>query len=211
MNRSPSRSGFTLIEMITVMAVIVILVGLVVGVYSYAQKKAAERRTTAEIATIGMAIKNYETDNASPPRDETTDTLDPRKHGAPNDSEQLKLFKVASQALYKALSGDTDLDFKSTEKSYAPDFFRPERIKFDDPKKTDRKVEYIVDPYGYCYGYSTLGLTADENYRAELRKKPNAERPKDQGFNPTFDLWSTAGSNVTAPTDLDRQKWIKNW
>jgi prepilin-type N-terminal cleavage/methylation domain-containing protein len=211
MIRSSSRRGFTLIEMITVMAVIVILVSLVLGVNTYVQKSAARNRTKAEIIAMELAVKNYEVDNASPPRDVATDEFDPRKHGAPSSGDQLELYKAACQVLYKALSGDTDLDYKPTEKSYAPDFFRVERIKFDDPKKPERKVEYIQDPFGNCYGYSTLGLTADENYRTELRKKPTAERPVDKGFNPTFDLWSTGGSNVSAPTDADRQKWVTNW
>jgi prepilin-type N-terminal cleavage/methylation domain-containing protein len=216
MIRSPSRGGFTLIEMITVMAVIVILVSLVLSVNSAVQRKAAFSRTKAEIASMELAIKNYEVDNASPPReDATTDALDPRLHGAPSNSAQLNIYRAACLTLYKALSGDTDLDFKATEKdtgkSYASDFFRPERIKFDNPKDPSRKVEYIQDPFGNCYGYSTLGLSAEETYRQDLRVDPKSERTKDKGFNPTFDLWSTGGTNIALPTDADRVKWIKNW
>ena len=212
MKRSSSRGGFTLIEMITVMAVIVILVSMVLSVNSFVQKKGATSRTKAELAAIGIAIENYSVDNASPPRDaKTTDILDPRLHGSPGAGEQVMMYKLASQTLYKALSGDADLDFKPTEKSYAVDFFRPERIKFDDPKSPSRKVEGVVDPFGNIYGYSTMGLSADEDYRQLLRKDPQAKRPTDKGFNPTYDLWSTGGGIVPAPTDLDRQKWIKNW
>ena len=216
MKRSPSRGGFTLIEMITVMAVIVILVSLVLSVNSYVQKKAAERRTKGEIAALELAIKNYEADNAAPPRDEaTTDVLDPRQHGAPASGDGLKVYKAASQTLYMALSGDTKLDGKPTEKSYAPDFFKPERLKYNDPKKPDRMVEYVVDPFGNCYGYSTMGLKAEQEWR-QLQRSPDAKkrdvpRLENQGFNSTFDLWSTGGSNIEKPTDSDRVKWIKNW
>lgn len=215
MIRTSSRDGFTLIEMITVMAVIAILVSLVLSVNSLVQKKAALSRTKAEIAALSLAVKNYETDNASPPRDEAiTDVLDPRIHGAPASGDQLKLYSDASLVLYKAISGDPDLDFKPTEKSYATDFFRPERIKFDDPKKPDRKVQYIVDPFGNCFGYSTAGLAVEEAYAQKLRKEPKAERPREDqltGYNPSFDLWSTAGTNVQKPVDSDRVKWVKNW
>ena len=212
MKRSPFRAGFTLIEMITVMAVIVILVSMVLSVNGYVQRKAAGNRTKAEIAAISMAIENYSVDNGSVPREaETTDILDPRNHGAPASGDQLKLYKMASQTLYKALSGDAELTYKPKGKSYAGDFFRAERIKFDDPKSPERKVEYIQDPFGNCYGYSTMGLAADEDYRMSLRKDPGATRPVEKGFNPTYDLWSTGGSNVPKPVDEDRQKWIKNW
>ncbi len=215
MNRSPARAAFTLIEMITVMAVIAILVGLVLSVNTLVQKKAALSRTKAEIAALQLAIKSYETDNATPPREEAiTDVLDPRIHGAPASGDQLKLYSESSLVLYKALSGDPDLDFKTTEKSYGTDFFRPERIKFDDPKKPDRKVEYIVDPFGNCFGYSTAGLAQEEAYAQKLRKEPKAQRPREDqqaGYSPSFDLWSTGGTNVQAPTDADRVKWVKSW
>jgi len=230
MIRTPSRGGFTLIEMITVMAVIVVLVSLVLSVNSLVQRKSALARTQGEVASLQLAVKNYETDNASPPREEgVTEAifsegkaddkgLDPRKHGAPSSGDQLKRYKDSILVLYKALSGDENLDFKSsaeeTGKAYASDFFRPERIKFDDPKSTSRKVEYVVDPFGNCYGYSTAGLAQEEAYRESLRKDPKSERPSENqlsGYSPTFDIWSTAGSNVQAPTDADRVKWVKNW
>lgn len=230
MTRSSSRAAFTLIEMITVMAVIVILVSMVLSVSSLVNKKAALQRTKGEIASLQLAAKNYETDNASPPREEGVTEpffengkaddkgLDPRKHGAPTNPEQLKRYKESVLVLYKALSGDTNLDFKTsadeTGKAYAGDFFRPERIKFDNPKSTDRKVEYVIDPFGNCYGYSTAGLAQEEAFREMLRKNAKAERPSENqlaGYNPTFDVWSTAGSNATAPRDEDRVKWVKNW
>lgn len=230
MIRPSSRAAFTLIEMITVMAVIAILVSLVLSVSTLVNRKATLQRTKGEIASLQLAVKNYETDNATPPREEGVTEpffsegkaddkgLDPRKHGAPSNPEQLKRYKESSLVLYKAISGDTNLDFKAspeeTGKAYAGDFFRPERMKFDDPKSSSRKVEYIIDPFGNCYGYSTAGLAQEEAYREALRKNAKADRPTEtqlSGFNPTFDLWSTAGSNIVAPTDADRVKWEKNW
>jgi prepilin-type N-terminal cleavage/methylation domain-containing protein len=230
MLRTSSRSAFTLIEMITVMAVIAILVSLVLSVSSLVNRKAALQRTKGEIASLQLAVKNYETDNATPPREEGVTEpffsegkaddkgLDPRKHGAPSNPEQLKRYKESVLVLYKAISGDTNLDFKAspdeTGKSYAGDFFRPERMKFDDPKSTNRKVEYIVDPFGNCFGYSTAGLAQEEAYREQLRKDAKSQRPSQNqlsGYSPNFDIWSTAGSNVTLPTDADRVKWEKNW
>ncbi len=55
-------------------------------------------------------------------------------------------------------------------------------------------VTAIRDPFGNCYGYSTA--------KAYAPTGPD-------GYNPTFDLWSTGG--VTPPAPTDQSQWIKNW
>lgn len=230
MTRPSSRGGFTLIEMIVVMTVISILVALILGANSVVQKKSAIQRTKAEIASLSLAIKNYESDNASPPRKESVTEpiytgvqpdesgLSPRLHGAPASGDQLQRYTLASQVLYLELTGDKNLNFRvdagETGKNYASDFFRPERVRFDNPKAPDRRVQFIQDPFGNCYGYSTAGLAQEEAYTMAIRRAPRTERPTEsqqRGYNPTFDLWSTGGTNVTAPTDQDRMRWVKNW
>jgi len=71
------------------------------------------------------------------------------------------------------------------------------------------KVNYIQDPFGSSYGYSTAGIKLETEYRKELRTNPQAPRPSDKkGYNTaTYDMWSTTGA-----TTLDGQaKWVKNW
>lgn len=55
------------------------------------------------------------------------------------------------------------------------------------PVDQTQDVQFIRDPFGNSYGYSTA-------YQSDPLK----------GYNPTFDLWSTA--NSTKPAE-----WIKNW
>jgi hypothetical protein len=55
-------------------------------------------------------------------------------------------------------------------------------------------VTAIADPFGYSYGYST-------------RMAANGSG----GYNPTFDLWSTAALTNSPPTAGDQNQWIKNW
>ncbi len=209
------RAGFTLIEMITVMAVIVILTSLVLSINSYVQRKSAMSRAQGEIQAMSTFITNYETDNGGVPRGDETDKLDPITSGAPVGSKD---YEKANQTLYIALSGDTQLNFRPVEKSYAQDFFRPERIHFEDPKAKERKVKYIQDPFGNCYGYSTLGALVEEKFLDALKKTPTkadrktfASKGGGVGFNSTFDLWSTGGLNSNTPSELDRKKWVKNW
>ena len=54
-----SRAGFTLVELITVVSVIVLLFALVAGAYTYADKSAKRNRTEVSIRVIRSALENY--------------------------------------------------------------------------------------------------------------------------------------------------------
>lgn len=55
-------SGFTIIEMLVVISVIIILAGITVGIISYANDKAFRDRTTVELRSIEMALQQYHND-----------------------------------------------------------------------------------------------------------------------------------------------------
>ena len=232
--KRPIPSAFTLIEMLTVMAVIAILASLIVAVYGFAQKKAALSRAQGEISAMSAACENYKGDFAGYPRDIPedpnekgyTDKLDPREDGDPNDrgsdgSGRSKYAK-ASLVLYKALSGDakpgTDAtrrpnpddepDGKPETKGYCE--FKPDQLD----KDKQGNIKFIADPFGNSYGYSTAGARADEEYREEVQKKPNTPRTGkfQKGFSPTYDMWSTGGL-ISKGDNLneDRKRWVKTW
>jgi prepilin-type N-terminal cleavage/methylation domain-containing protein len=229
-------SAFTLIEMLTVMAVIAILASLIVAVYGFAQKKAALSRAQGEISAMGAACENYKGDFAGYPRhiapsgkkdDSDTDDLDPRTDGDPNDKGKdgkgKTKYAKSSLYLYKCLSGDakpgTDAtrpanpddepDGKPETKGYCE--FKPDQLD----KNKEGTIKFIVDPFGNSYGYSTAGARADEEYRDEVQKNPNTPRQGEyqRGFSPGYDLWSTAGlsSKGTANLEDDRKRWVKSW
>jgi len=213
MTRPPCRSAFTLIEMITVIAIIAILAGLVLATNGVVQKKSATARADAEIRQLSSALESYKTDNGGYPQDPaTTDLLDPRTTGDATDTSSTGKPARASLYLYESLSGDTDgngtIDPTETGKNYVPDFFKPSRLGGIKDPNTGKvhPVQYIMDPFGNPYGYSTAGLAAEQQYRVALSTNPNAPRPPTAGYNPTFDLWSCAGdtSGLSA-------KWVKNW
>ena len=66
-------SGFTLIELIVIVTIIVILAGLVLSTVGYVQKKAARSRAETEIAALSAACENYKADNGIYPRNPDTD------------------------------------------------------------------------------------------------------------------------------------------
>ena len=95
-------------------------------------------------------------------------------------------------------------------KSYLSDFFTPQRLGVDPnkPVGTIGRVLWIKDPYGNPYGYSTIGLKAEQDFRADTTK-PRPTGTNVKGYNPTCDIWSTAGKTGSPTTDTN--VWVKNW
>jgi type II secretion system protein G len=60
---APRRAGFTLIELLVVVGIIGILVGLIVGVSGYANRKSANSKALSEIEQIKTALEEYRLDN----------------------------------------------------------------------------------------------------------------------------------------------------
>jgi prepilin-type N-terminal cleavage/methylation domain-containing protein len=215
MHRTPSHSAFTLIEMITVIAIIAILSGLVLSIAGSVQQKGYRAKADGDIKTMSAACEAYKTDNGGYPQDipstsasgSVTSDLDPKTSGNPTVAG----YQASSLFLYKQLSGDDNangkIDASETGRRYCSDFFKTSR--FDSGYKNTGNVSYVVDPFGYSYGYSTAALKAEQDYRVVLETTPNAARPVSKGYNPTFDIWSTGGT--TTGTDSDRAKWLKNW
>ncbi len=60
MKKQASRFGFTLVEVLTVIAIIALLAALILGLAGNAQKKAARSRAEAEISQLGSFITDYQ-------------------------------------------------------------------------------------------------------------------------------------------------------
>ncbi|MDD4736958.1 MAG: type II secretion system protein GspG [Kiritimatiellae bacterium] len=58
-NHAVQRAGFTLVELLAVMMIIGILAGLILGVSSYASRKASESKAVAEMQKIKNACEEY--------------------------------------------------------------------------------------------------------------------------------------------------------
>ena len=211
------RAAFTLIEMLVVMVVIAILASIVLSVAGLVQNKAARARAEAEIKALSGGCDAYKADHGSFPQDTTTDALDPRTTGTPTSYEEASLF------LYKQLSGDLDANGRNDTaastpepKSYISDFFKPTilSVKSSSGVGTAGYVRFLKDPWGNTYGYSTKGAAAEQKFRAAVLANPAATREKDQGYNPTFDVWSTGGKSTPPSPGVAgdvTSVWLKNW
>ena len=200
--RESRYDAFTLIELVVVVGIIIVLAGLVLSTVGYARKKGARARAETEIAAISAACENYKADNGIYPRTSVTDTFTAITNRTPPDPQptsydpSVTAYSFTSFFLYGQLSGNPSGDRTTyTQQRYFQ--FKPNMLSPPDGTGT---VTAIRDPFGNSYGYSTAQALYIDNPGAN----PN------YGFNPTFDLWTTAGtSNVT---DSAYEKvWITNW
>jgi general secretion pathway protein G len=181
-------SAFTLIELLIVMAIILVLAGLILATSNYVQKKGYRSRAEAEIAAMSAALENYKADNGVYPSTAETNTLKANTMGDPTNAN----YTSASLALYKLISGDADNDANRVSESKSYFSFKPNQLS---PTNQTSAVLFIKDPFGNSYGYSTVKASVPTGT---------------DGYNPTFDLWSTAGT-IDGSTAPNQSQWIKNW
>src|SRR5205807_10603095 len=167
------NSAVTIIELLVVIIIILILAGLILSISSYVQNKGARARAETEIASMSAALESYKADNGIYPRDnpgnQYTDNLNAKVDVDPTQSN----YKNASLYLFFQLSGlDANQQAVANMKSYFA--FKPQMLGH--PAGNTTTVAFIRDPFGNAYGYSTA-----------------YQNSSGTGYNPTFDLWSTAG------------------
>jgi hypothetical protein len=132
---------------------------------------------------------------------------------AANGNPGSTAYKDTSIFLYGELSGDKNFDGAVNAsddlvngavipKIYMA--FKPDQLAWTDQTLKTAPILFLADPWGNSYGYST----------AYQKWVDDGSKGNANGYNPTFDLWSTAGSNkpptTTPATDVTPQ-WIKNW
>ncbi|MGD0059345.1 MAG: type II secretion system protein GspG [Verrucomicrobiia bacterium] len=133
--RGSSPAGFTLVELLVTVIIIMILTGLILGVAKYASTKAATSRTQAEIAAMEMALEHYKSDNGVYPPI-TGLRVTAGAHGYPGAAEYSN-----SAVLYAALALGPKryFDFKAYQ-------LRP--VVLNGITTTN-----VIDPFGNPYNY----------------------------------------------------------
>jgi prepilin-type N-terminal cleavage/methylation domain-containing protein len=195
--RRKRLASFTLIELLTVMAIIAILAALVLAAGQGVWNKAARSRASGEIQAMSTALESYKTDNGIYPSSDGTQLLTNTPYSAYDGTSSN--YQTNSQILYQALSGQTNFNdvHAAGVKSYMP--FKISQLGNYNAAAgtTGSGSTYIKDPWGYSYGYSTGNGTTSYPYN---------------GSN-FFDLWSTGGvlqAQVSATASLTNA-WISNW
>jgi prepilin-type N-terminal cleavage/methylation domain-containing protein len=201
-----SPNGFTLIEMVVVIAVLLVLAALTIGVVGFVIRKSSLTKALNEIHSMEGWCEAYKNDHGVYPQNADTDALDPRVHADPGSS----IYQKASLHLYSCITGDFlpdgAPDGKPEGESRTYGTFFPKQLSM--AAGSAGTVRFIQDPFGGAYGYSTAGNQIEAAYRAALSRNPTAPRPAGpRGYNPTFDLWSTADGKTLSL----QPKWQKNW
>ena len=205
-----TRTGaFTLIELLTVIAIILVLAGLLLGIAGNANYKSSMSRASAEIQAMSTALESYKADNGTYPRSTDTDTLNAQGNGGnpPDPSTYVK----ANEYLFQTLSGyGPNPTSTLVTKQYFE--FKPGQLSSGATNPTSTTT--IFDPFGLNYGYSTVNAAAQDSVNAG---NPAAV-PTTAGYNPTFDLWCTGGygnGGKSYPTTVTPANyntlWAKNW
>lgn len=217
-HRSRLRA-FTLIELMTVVAIIAMLSALGFWALKYAMNKSREKDTVATISKISTAIQSYRDDRGNYPRpamDEETTTVDE------------ETWKVGgAKMLYQVLSGDGDDAVKGGEKRsngtqgsakdekdeyagriYLDTIVAPTQKEIEEKKKGKPVASdgsgsyYVVDPWQHPLQYQVAerdknGVITNE---IEMHAGDNA-----------YELWSYGTLRKAGETDEDKKKWITNW
>jgi prepilin-type N-terminal cleavage/methylation domain-containing protein len=159
--------GFTLIELMVSVAIIVLLSGLVIGGFSFAQAKQAKEKAKVQIGMIQLALEEYKADHGVYP---------------PN-------FRAAgtggTTALYEALFNGVIYNSAGSKSGTTDKIYLPQLDRENDQQGwIDQTAGIkIVDPWGVEFRYRV-----NDNSRTPARVF---------AANPDFDLWSCGPDGTT--------------
>ena len=129
--KHPTRTkGFTLIEMLVTITIIIILMGIAVGGFEFVKQKQARSQAAVQISLLSKALEDYKLDTGSYPSGDGT--------------------SAANNNLYKALY-HTPASAEPAEKIYVPEL-DPENDRQGWTEGEGEDVT-IVDPWGAEYIY----------------------------------------------------------
>lgn len=210
---SPAQRGFTLIELMIVIAIIAVLAGLVTKGIGLAQAKAAEAQAINDINTVLFpALQAYKFEmgaypgwDKSPVEDEVEEfnsfpdvyeslcgRKPPEGRGGRNSPYvELKLEKVVVE------DEDGDLEAVNTENDIVGIYRKADT----EEKRDDSTEKFYLDPWGFPYVYRENG----------------SKRRKDDWMikEASFDLWSIGPDGVNTacygPDNDEESDDIGNW
>jgi prepilin-type N-terminal cleavage/methylation domain-containing protein len=173
-NKKCSHYAFTLVELLAVITIIGILAGLTLGAAGAVRRHGATSTAKAEVAALQAACDRYFADNNSYPAPSTNSMPNPSLSSDVNPSPTSK-YAIAGRSLFKELFGTNQYNLPPSTKRY----FEPKPAMVS---STTNANPYLIDPWGYAYGYNSDGTNAPL-------------------------IWSTAGQTTMAGTN----KWITSW
>lgn len=188
------QSGFSMIELMTVIGIMVVLAGILIGSLPGIQSRVNRQKVETFLGELESGLSVYQIDNGIYPQNPPS---------GDRDSSGVE----GSHVLYKHLSGDWNLDGEvdskvtgdsKDEKVYVQRLAMAQNRDSKDPRATDiGGLMRVIDSYGNPIRY--------------LAEAPNlAPGDRNQEMrNPTYDLWSIVDADPGDPAD--EAKYITNW
>ncbi len=204
-----SARGFTLIELMVVIAIMAMLAAFTLMGFRYANNAAKRNLTMSFKTAIEGGLERYFTDNGEYPE--------------PDDSIQMAEFNGKNYPtggalmLYQALSGDGSDEIKTAAGGTKPSDGQWTTAEVGEMKMNEMPRELwkrtsngyiVVDGYGHPFQYT----------KGPVATRPGAAPAASVSINNTYDLWSFGeDESNTQRVDLNTKrgeqsaKWIKNW
>jgi prepilin-type N-terminal cleavage/methylation domain-containing protein len=210
------QAGFTLVEVLVVVAIMAVLAGLSIAAFRYSQVQSKRQTATAAIKAIQSGLEKYSAENGEYPL-----PRDPEKV----DTFQGKSYKIGgAQALYQAMTGDgSSAIFTAATGSPSNGIIEDTELEaqmyaeMPPSMKTTKDPFILVDPFGKPYQYVRVdfGNGSARSATGDL----STRQAKVPTINPTFDIWSYADDvKNTDKTDIESREaqdvsggWVKNW
>lgn len=175
------RRNFTLVEILTVIAIIAILMGLLLPVMSTAQRKGKENKARAAIQSIKFAIEQYENDYGILPKFGTvsgdmvfneTIAKSQDKNGTSTNADGKKYDQFMELLTLANKDDGTAVSNENTKKIR---YLEAPANKVKDANKNEGY--FILDPWGRRYG-----IVIDNNYDGMIGNGGSADdRTFDEG------------------------------
>ncbi len=187
-------NAFTLIELLVVVSIIAVLGALVLSTAGYARKKGARARAETEIAAMSAACENYKADNGIYPRDSaatTHDALNAQNDPIRDPSAASRIRAAQPLPLQRRLLGG--------------------ELHMADRSSDQQSEVVLCCSSRTCCSLPTRHRNCHCNRRSirkQLRlldRNQAATQDTTKGYNPTFDLWSTAGRLARSTRAADQK------
>jgi prepilin-type N-terminal cleavage/methylation domain-containing protein len=215
------RAAFTLIEVLTVIAIIAMLAALGFAGLRYAMAKSREKETVNFIGDVSKSIEEYRQERGNYPR-----PADPEEETT-TDGQSYRV--GPAKMLYQVLSGDgTDAikggdnkipngqqgsaidpkDPNGPGKIYMDTVVAPSEQQIKDKKKSKwvetsgESAYYLIDPWRHPMQYQVPEV--DKNGII-------ANSAKLHGGSSLFELWSYGTLKLPDESEEGKKEWITNW
>ena len=216
-------SGFTLVEMMIVITIIVVLAALTLGGYNYAMRGSKRRTTEATMTAITSSLERY--------LEKFGEYPEPAKQDEFTQTMPGKMYNVGgARCLYQAMRGDGYDAIKGAGNSAGGgpaasdgnfDELEVQNVMFKDmPPTMWRKLNgsyFMVDAFQNPFQY--VKAEAATSAAGTGGTGATGKDSKAATINSTYDLWSygedvsntSARSYDTIEKPNIAAKWIKNW